>query len=355
MQSLGWDPAFEHSFLLLEQPELMPGRIVRQHRGVYEALMRTGAGHVVPCEAKIAGRLLHETSDPTGYPCVGDWVALRPPEGGGPAMIQALLPRRTLLARKAAGTSQESQLFAANIDFVFLVASMNSDFSLNRIERAVAMVRGGGAFPVVILTKADLRADATAYAADAQRAARDIPVHAVSSTTGEGLESLRGYFAPGRTSVLVGSSGVGKSTLVNALFGDTRARTGAIREEDSKGRHTTTTRELFVSETGGILIDTPGIREIQLDGGATDVGAAFADIEQLALSCRFGDCSHGNEPGCAVRRALADGSLEERRWQSFEKLKREAAYQARKEDPILERAERTKWKRISKAMRTKAR
>jgi ribosome biogenesis GTPase len=351
LESLGWDAAFENSLSLLEQPELWPGRIVRQHRGVYEALTRTDAGLVVPCEAKITGRFLHETSDPSEFPCVGDWVALRPPQSGGPAMIQTLVPRRSLLARKSAGTSNETQLFAANIDFVFLVASMNADFSLNRIERAVAMVRGGGALPVVVLTKADLRPDWAAYAADAQRAARDVPVHAVSSTNGDGLQALSGYFAPGRTSVLIGSSGVGKSTLVNALFGDERALTGTIREEDSKGRHTTTTRQLFVSENGGILIDTPGIREIQLDGGATDVGAAFADIEELATSCRFGDCQHGNEPGCAVRVAISDGRLDERRWQSFEKLGREAAHQARKEDPLLLRAERAKWKKISKAHR----
>jgi ribosome biogenesis GTPase len=257
------------------------------------------------------------------------------------------LPRRTAFVRKAADTVQTLQVIAANIDVAFVVASMNADLKGRRLERYLAAAWQSGARPVVVLTKADLADDPDEAVAQVLAVAGGAPVLAVSAVTGEGMAALAAHLQPGETCVLVGSSGVGKSTLVNALAGETLMDTGAIR-----GRHTTTHRELSPLPGGALIIDTPGLRELGLMDADEGLGAAFEDIEALAAECRFKDCGHTSEPGCAVRAALDAGNLDPGRWRNFQKLKRELSHQERKEDRSAREAERKRWISISKAQRS---
>jgi ribosome biogenesis GTPase / thiamine phosphate phosphatase len=257
------------------------------------------------------------------YPAVGDWVAITARPAEGAATIHAVVPRRSCLARKVAGTTTDEQILAANVDTVFLVAGLDNDFSLRRLERYLAVVWESGATPVVLLNKADLCADVDGALEEAASAAPGVTVLAVSAADGSGLEQIRPYFAVGRTVVFLGSSGVGKSTLANALMGDQVQATGGLRRGDGKGRHTTTSRELILMPQGGMVIDTPGLREVQLWGDEQTLSETFEDVEQIIASCRFSDCKHGSEPGCQVRRALQAGELDAGRWQNYLKLQKE--------------------------------
>jgi ribosome biogenesis GTPase len=241
---------------------------------------------------------------------------------------------------------------AANLDTVFLVTSLNADFNLRRLERYLAAAWESGAEPAIVLTKADLCDDVERFVLEAESIAFGVPVHAVSAVTGRGLLELRGYLGPGRTAVLLGTSGVGKSTLVNALAGEELLATQEIREDDGRGRHTTSHRELVLLPGGGLILDTPGMRELGLWDAAAGVSDAFEDVEKLFADCRFADCAHESEPGCAVRRALADGTLDEVRWESYVKLQRELAHLDRKGDPRAMSAERKKWIARNKEHRT---
>ena len=339
----GWSPALGQDFAPHAAQGHVPGRVTVQLRGHY--IVATDHGELT---AQLSGRFVHEAEE-AGHPAVGDWVALaaRPEEGSG--TIHAVLVRRTAFTRKAADSVQTVQVVAANVDIAFLVAAMNGDFNARRLERYLASAWQSGARPVVVLTKADLCQDPDAAVAEAEAVAVGAPVLAISALTGEGLAALRAYLKPGETSVLVGSSGVGKSTLVNALFGESVMDTGAIREDDARGRHTTTHRELILLPGGALVLDTPGMRELGLVDADEGLGAVFDDIEALAGECRFRDCSHTNEPGCAVRAALEAGGLDPDRWKSFRKLTRELAFQERKEDHIAREAERKRWIAINKA------
>jgi ribosome biogenesis GTPase len=343
--SYGWSDALRHDFVPFAARGLIPGRITVQQRSQYGLVTDLG-----DLTGQISGRLAHD-ADSGGYPAVGDWVAVaaRPDEHA--ATIHAVLPRRTAFVRRAADTVAGEQVMAANVDVALLVASMNADLNPRRLERYLATAWQSGARPVVVLTKADLAEDPDGDIADAESVAFGAPVLAVSAITGEGMDALAAVLKPGETAVLVGSSGVGKSSLVNALAGEALMATAAIREDDAHGRHTTTHRQLIRLPSGALILDTPGMREIGLLDADDGLSATFEDIEAIAESCRFSDCRHGNEPGCAVRAALDSGELDSGRWKSFVKLQRELAFQARRDDPRLREAHNRHWVAIARANR----
>ncbi len=326
LERYGWSDTLQSQFESLAAPGLEPARVLVQQRGHYR--LATAAGE---CSATLAGKFAHDAAD-GGYPVTGDWVAVCARQGDGTAIVRAVLPRRTTFTRREAGPgAPRGQVVAANVDVALLVASLNADLSLRRIERYLAAAWESGAEPVIVLTKADMCADAAARKAEVEAIAFGVPVHAISSLTGEGIAELRAHLAPGRTAVLLGSSGVGKSTLVNALAGTQIMLTREIRDDDT-GRHTTTHRELILLPDGALILDTPGMREFGLWDAGAGVSATFADLEALFAQCRFDDCRHRHEPGCAVRAALESGELEPSRWESYGKLQKELRFQRNKDD-----------------------
>jgi len=347
IQSYGWSDALRHDFAPYAARDLIPGRVTVQQRGQYGLVTDLGE-----LNGQISGRLARD-AESGGYPAVGDWVALaaRPEERA--ATIHAVLPRRTAFMRRAADTIATEQVVAANVDVALLVASMNADFNPRRLERYLASAWQSGARPVVVLTKADLTEDPDSAVTGAEGVAFGAPVLAVSVVSGEGLVALAALLIPGETSVLVGSSGVGKSTLVNAFAGEGVMTTAGIREHDAHGRHTTTHRELVRLPSGHLILDTPGMRELGLLEAEEGVSTTFEDVEALAEGCRFNDCSHKNEPGCAVREALESGVLDPGRWKSFVKLQKELNYQRLKESPDARQAYVRQWKPIIKAQRAR--
>jgi ribosome biogenesis GTPase len=344
LPDLGWDPGRDTDFLPYAAT-CVPGRVARPDKGSFLVLTAEG-----PLRAEVSGALRHAAGDdPTALPTVGDWVAVR--DG---ALVDAVLPRRTAFVRHGAANVTAGQVLAANVDVVFVVVALATAPNLRRLERFLALAWESGAQPVVLLTKADLCEDLDAVLADVVSAAPGAPVHAVCSLTGEGVDDVRSHLAPGRTCVLLGASGVGKSTLANRLLGATYLATTAIRD-DGKGRHTTTHRELVPLPGGAVLIDTPGLRGLQLWDAEDGLDKAFSEVEALFGGCRFGDCAHESEPGCAVRAALEDGTLEPRRWESYRKLQRELRHLAAKQDVLLRNADRDKWKAIHKEARARSR
>jgi ribosome biogenesis GTPase len=326
LEDLGWTPRTSDAFAPHAAAGLEPARVSLEHTHIYRVL--TARGERL---ARVSGRLRHAASGRADFPAVGDWVAIDD-GGGGDARINAVLPRTSRFSRRAAGNPTEEQVVAANIDVVFLVSGLDHDFNPRRIERYLVTAWESGASPVILLNKADLAPNAEAVADEVAALAQGVPVHAISATERQAIDRVRAYLTPGRTGALLGSSGVGKSSIANALLGEDRLRTHDVRASDSRGRHTTTGRQLVLLPGGGILIDTPGMRELQLwETGETAAGA-FADIEALAEACRFRDCRHRAEPGCAVREAVAAGMLPEARLESFHKLQDEQAHQAAQQD-----------------------
>jgi ribosome biogenesis GTPase len=338
IESYGWGPDLAHALTQLQSQTslpLVPGRVVRQERGLLT--VQTSERALL---ARPSGRLLHHAPGAEALPTIGDWVALQLPAGEGEALLHAVLPRRGVLMRREAGSEHEGQLIAANLDVVFLVTGLDGNFNPRRIERALTVAWNSGAVPVVVLSKADLDTDVAARLLEVEALAQGAPVLAVSAREGTGIEALRAQLPAGKTGALLGSSGVGKSTLVNRLLGEERLETQPVRQEDSRGRHTTTHRELFVLPHGGLLIDGPGMRELGLWGEEEGLGQAFADVLALAADCRFSDCSHRREPGCAVRAAVEAGGLTEERLASFDKLLREQAWQARQASSAAQREQK---------------
>jgi len=338
LHRLGWDDDWEAAFEPYRADELVPARVAVQHRGAFDLLGEEGE-----LRAPAAPRLARGGD----LPAVGDWVAVDRTRG----VVEAVLPRRTALSRKEVWHAVREQVLAANVDVAFLVQALPHDFNARRLERYLAMAWESGAQPVVVLTKTDLVEDVEPWLAEVETTTLGAaPVVALSAITGEHLDDVRPFFDDNKTAVLLGSSGVGKSTLVNVLVGEDLLATREVREGDHRGRHTTVHRELILLPGGGIVLDTPGMRELQL--WDADLEQTFGDIEEIAARCRFNDCAHGREPGCGVRAALADGTLSHDRWTSYVKLQREL--EARRN--VLLRKERVREYKIhSRAMRKKSR
>ena len=354
----GWSPARDAAFSPWRERGFVPGRVVRADRDRW--LVVVPADPDTPRPAVVRGRLRHEAEAAEDLPAVGDWVAVAvgAGTGDGPAVIHAVLPRASAFRRQAAGRETGAQVVAANVDVLLLVSGLDRDFNLRRLERYVTAAWESGARPVIVLNKADLVAPevVSPRIASVEAVAIGVPVVALSAREGAGIDALVPHLVAGQTIALVGSSGVGKSTLVNALLGAERQDTGAVRADDQRGRHTTTHREIVALPGGALLLDTPGMREFALwgegEGGGTDGGgleATFGDVESLARGCRFGDCAHESEPGCAVNAALADGSLDPERHASWVKLRRELRAFAIRHDVHLQRKERSRWKAVSKS------
>jgi|CXWL01.1.fsa_nt_gi ribosome biogenesis GTPase len=319
LAEFGWDDAFAAALADLGDPALVPGRVVAQ-LGPWERVV-TAAGELA---ARTPGRVRHHAKSALELPTIGDWVALRTTTvPGEPARIEAVLPRRSAFVRRAAGEKDVEQVVAANVDTVLLAAGLDGDFNARRLDRYLTLAWESGATPVVILTKADLAQDLEGSLARARAAAPGVPVLALSVVDGRGLPELLAHFQPGRTVAFLGSSGVGKSTLLNALLGTDTQRVAAVRSSDRRGRHTTTRRELFTLPGGALAIDTPGMRELQLWDSERGLGATFEDLDEWARDCRFRDCGHGNEPDCAVRAAVERGELAPERLASWSKLQAE--------------------------------
>jgi ribosome biogenesis GTPase / thiamine phosphate phosphatase len=338
LAELGWSDRLSTEFEQHAGDGLVPARVAVQHRGAYTVYATGGE-----LRATVAGRLEHVAAGAGDLPAVGDWVAVAARPGEGTATIQAVLPRRTKFSRKVTLGAAEEQVLAANVDTVFLLTSLNEDLNLRRLERYLALAWESGAQPVVVLTKTDLSHEVESQTLLVESIAYGVPVHAISSLTGDGLDLVRSYLRPGTTVALLGSSGVGKSTLVNTLVGEELLAVNAIRESDGEGRHTTTARQLIVLPEGGLVIDTPGMRELQLWESSDGLGETFGDVEELAAQCRFSDCAHRTEPGCAVQAALEAGTLDYGRWASYKKLQRELAHLERRLDKRLQSEERKRW------------
>lgn len=340
LTSLGWNDFFASQFAVYARPDAVAGRVAAEYKHRYRVL--TGSGEYL---ATVTGRLRYLADGREDFPAVGDWVILHIIDDRQ-AVIGGILPRRSKFSRKVAGKAAGEQIIAANIDRVFLVNALNQDFNVRRMERYLTLAWDSGAQPVIILNKTDLCGAVEEKVRATESVALGVPVIPFSCVNGEGLDALLHYVEPEKTIALLGSSGAGKSTIVNKILGTEAQKTGEIRLDDGEGRHTTTHRQLIILPNGGLLIDTPGMRELQLWGSEDGLADAFEDIYSLAAQCHYTDCSHTREPRCAVRAALAQGILHQSRYESFTKLQRELAYQSRKENLPELLAEKNRWKKI---------
>ena len=341
LQQYGWNNFYEAFFAEHAESGFIPARILVQHRERYTLVSEFGE-----LSGAVSGKFLHEASDRSDFPAVGDWVVIEPRVTEEAATIHHVLERRTKFSRKVAGITTEEQIVAANIDVAFLVLGLDNDFNLRRLERYMTTAWESGASPFVVLNKCDLCEHIEEMVAEAESVSRGVPVAAVSALNQIGLDLIEGQLTGFRTGVLLGSSGVGKSTIINKLLGYERQRTEEVRENDDRGRHTTAHRELLQLPHGGLIVDTPGMRELQLWTTDDGLEEAFDDIAELAAACKFKDCRHQAEPGCAVKEALTTGDLAEDRWQSYLKQQREIQYLAARRSPAAARKKKERERKI---------
>ena len=347
LTGLGWTPALTDAFAPHAADGLVPARVAVAYGATFRVLTEEGDQL-----ADVSGRLRHEARGRRDLPAVGDWVALKPSTlPGGRATIQAILPRTSLFSRKAAGDETVEQVLATNVDTAFLVTGLDHDFSLRRLERYLAMTWESGAAPVVLLNKADIAPALDRQVDEVRAIALGVPVHAISARQDRGLEALAPYLQPGRTVVVLGSSGVGKSTIINRLLGEDRLKTAEVRASDQRGRHTTTHRELVVLPGGALLIDTPGMRELQLWSADAGMDEAFDDIATIARDCHFADCRHETEPRCAVKAAVEAGTLPAGRLESYRKLQGELQSLAARQETLAQQAKKKSDRVQAKALR----
>jgi len=348
LEELGWDSHFRAHFQMLNVPESVPARVVSEQRHTYQVSSQYGE-----LFAQISGKLRYQARIGGQYPAVGDWVVVKPQIDGSKGIIQAILPRKSKFSRKTAGAKTEEQVVATNVDTVFIVCGLDGGRNLNprRIERYLTLAWNSGASPAIVLNKIDICPDIDSCIRDVEPVASGVAIHPASATERVGLDSLKGYLTRGKTAAFLGSSGVGKSALINALLGVERQEVGRVRGSDRKGRHTTSRRELILLPGGGAVIDTPGMREIQIWIDEDNPVKVFEDIETLAVECRFADCRHGSEPGCAVRVAIQQGSLDVARFQSYLKLQREFSHLAARQDDKLRLEAKSKRKKLARLIR----
>lgn len=346
LTDLGWNSFFEESYKKYKDKNYIAGKVFIEQRHIYGIYTEHGE-----YEGEISGKMRFMAEETGDYPVVGDFVVMSLIPGEKKAVIQGVLDRKSKFSRKTAGSKTDEQILASNFDTVFIVTSLNGNLSLRRLERYITMAWESGANPVIVLSKADLCGNIDEKMAEVETVSIGIPVHTISAIEGLGMDELKQYAAKGKSAVVLGSSGVGKSTLINYLAGDEVLKTSSIREFDDKGRHTTTHRQLVTIPGGGFIIDTPGLREFQLWDGNEGILETFSDIEDIAKGCRFSDCRHENEPGCAVRAAIENGMLDPGRLESYKKLQKELKYLESRHNQLLRQNEKKRIKSISKAIR----
>lgn len=346
----GWDGFFEGQ-ISESLPNAFPARVIGEERSLYR--VQVGLDQVLL--ATISGKIQHSAVTRIDYPAVGDWVIVEPSSQSGRVVINQVLKRKSIVQRKKAGLTSDIQILSTNVDYIFITSAVTHDLNYRRIERYLAIARDSGSTPVILLTKADTAADIDQVVAGVKNEFPDVNIHTLSKESFAAAEFFKEYLRKGTTSVVIGSSGVGKSTLVNFLIDSEEIKTQTARGDDYKGRHTTTSRNMYTSRFGGLIIDTPGMRELQLSDHSEGISSQFSDVEEIMTRCRFSDCLHATEPGCAVLKGLEDGSLPAERWQNYQKLQAEVRNGQAKQSKSLANEDRKSWKKKSDESRERDR
>lgn len=343
LNSYGYNNFFQKHFSEISDNGFIPARVAIEHKNIYIVYSEYGE-----LSAELSGKFYFNAEEKEDFPAVGDWVVIRPLLDEQKALIEHVLPRQNVFARKSAGIKTEEQIIASNIDVLFIMTSLNLDLNINRLERYLTLALDKKLKAVIVLSKSDLCEDLEEKLEQIKRLSDEIPVHIISSIKGDGIDELKKYFSGNKTAAIVGSSGVGKSTFINTLLGENRLVVKDIGEYKDKGQHATTRRELIMLPEGGMIIDTPGMRELQLWEGGDGLSDVFADIEALFGTCRFSDCKHESEPGCAIREAIESGKIDEDKYQNYIKMQKEVKYFERRKDNKALIEEKKKWKKIYK-------
>ncbi len=342
----GWSPFFEVENEKLQSMGLVPGRIIKENRNIYEIITNSGK-----FTSKVSGSFLYKATSKSDFPTIGDWVGVK--IDNNIAVIECLLKRKSAFSRKSAGDISEEQIIAANIDHIFLVFALDGgrNYTPGAVERFLTRAWDSGANPIIILNKSDLCSNSHDFVIETELLAPGVPIILSSTINGDGLQEIKQYITSGETIGFTGFSGVGKSALINALSSSEIMKTGEVRTGDHKGKHTTTHKELILLPNGGILIDSPGLKELQLWGDESSLEDTFSDIAELALHCKFRDCTHSGEPGCAVTDAISMGNLNERRLHNYNNMKKELRYTEARSKMSANAVEREKWKPVAKIIK----